>query len=138
MSAENVEVVRRLYEATARHDSDAVLEFYDPEVEFDLTRARGWGPVTRQNVYRGHDGLRRVFGDWREVWDNLEENLDELIDAGDHVVSVMSTQARGRASGVEVGMSGYAGVWTVRDGRVVRIAWFESRADALAAAGVSG
>jgi hypothetical protein len=33
MSQESVEVVRRGWEAFARHDSQSVFDFYDPEVE---------------------------------------------------------------------------------------------------------
>jgi ketosteroid isomerase-like protein len=37
MSRENVEIVRRLYEAINRRDPATVLELYDPEVEADFT-----------------------------------------------------------------------------------------------------
>ena len=39
MSQENVEVVRRMYEAVAAGDSEAVLAKYDPGVEFDFSRS---------------------------------------------------------------------------------------------------
>jgi hypothetical protein len=51
------------------------------------------------------------------------------------VISVISSQGRGRASGVEVSKV-HAGIWTIRDGRVVRVEWM-SREQALAAAGLS-
>lgn len=35
MSEENVEIVRRLFDAAARGDAAAVLACYDPEVEID-------------------------------------------------------------------------------------------------------
>jgi ketosteroid isomerase-like protein len=38
MSQEDVEVVRRVFEASARRDSDAVLALYDPDVEWDAAR----------------------------------------------------------------------------------------------------
>ena len=41
MSQENVEIVRRVYDAAAQRDSDAVLALYDPEVEVETTRGRG-------------------------------------------------------------------------------------------------
>jgi ketosteroid isomerase-like protein len=40
MSQENVEVVRRVYDAVARRDSAAVLDLYDPEVVLDPSD--GW------------------------------------------------------------------------------------------------
>jgi ketosteroid isomerase-like protein len=37
MSRENVEIVRRVFAATARRDSQAALALYDPEVEWDAS-----------------------------------------------------------------------------------------------------
>jgi ketosteroid isomerase-like protein len=37
MSEENVELVRRLYEAVAGRDSDTVLSIYHPDLEWDHT-----------------------------------------------------------------------------------------------------
>jgi hypothetical protein len=51
-------------------------------------------------------------------------------------VSVVTRQARGRGSGAEVKWSG-ALVWTIREGKVVRVVWFRTRAEALEAAGLS-
>ena len=61
---------------------------------------------------------------------------EELIDAGKQVVSVSTMRGRGRASGAEVTSRRYSGVWTIREGRVTRVVWFPTRAEALEAAGV--
>ena len=37
MSQENVEIVKQVYEAGARRDAAAVLSFYYPELEWDIT-----------------------------------------------------------------------------------------------------
>jgi ketosteroid isomerase-like protein len=133
MSREDVEVVRRVYDAAARRDSEAVLEHYDPAVELD---ARVLGLVApNEGTYRGHSGLRALFGEWHEAWGEIEYSYDELIDAGDRVISVVERHARGRASGIEVERP-FALLWTVRDGKVVRVVWFLSREEALEAAGM--
>jgi ketosteroid isomerase-like protein len=55
--------------------------------------------------------------------------------AGDQVAVVVRYRARGRESGVE--MEGReSALWTLRDGRVVRYAWFHGPADAFEAAGL--
>jgi ketosteroid isomerase-like protein len=59
-----------------------------------------------------------------------EDHCDELIDAGEHVISVVTRRGRGRASSVEV-ETRRAGVWTVRAGKVVRTVWFQSVEEAL-------
>ena len=40
MSQENVDVVRRAWEAFERHDNEAIFPLYDPEVEVLLTAPR--------------------------------------------------------------------------------------------------
>jgi ketosteroid isomerase-like protein len=137
MSKENVEVVARLYDAIARRDLDGVLALYATEVEFDASRH----PLTRliggRRIYMGHEGLREFFRERREALADAEDTCDELIDAGDHVIVVGTIRGRGRASGIEVELKGGAGLWTIRDGKVVRVAFFPTRAEALKAAGLS-
>jgi ketosteroid isomerase-like protein len=100
VSQENVEIVRRVYEAAARRDPATVLALYDPEVELDPSRLQAVGLFDR--VYHGHDGLRSFFREWHEAWEGIEYDYDELIDAGERVISVVTRHGRGRASGAEV------------------------------------
>ena len=134
MSEENVEVVRRIYEAVERGDVETVLGLYDPEIEWVFARSP-FGGLLKSDVYRGHEGLKQMFRErYDDAWREVEDDLEEVIDAGDRVVSVVSSYGRGRASGAEVRMT-HAGVWTIRDGKVVRVEWM-SREDALEAAGL--
>ena len=57
MSQENVDLVRRVYEAHGRGDFTAVFAAYDPEIEWHVLRVAelGFDPV-----YVGHDGVRVV------------------------------------------------------------------------------
>jgi ketosteroid isomerase-like protein len=135
MSRENVEIVRNLYEAVARRDSEAVLALYDPDVEWDFSRSPVGGALERK-VYRGHEGLRRWWGEWREAWEAYQDGYDELIDAGEHVISVTVSRGRGRTSGAELGWRQY-GVWTINEGRVTRVVWLRTREEALEAAGLA-
>ncbi|MGI8462093.1 MAG: nuclear transport factor 2 family protein [Solirubrobacterales bacterium] len=139
MSQENVEIVRRVFDAEVRGDTETALALYDPEIEFDNSRspvADFAGTVGR--VFRGRDGVQAAFRDWYEAWKNVESELEEMIDAGgEHVVSVITYRARGRTSGVEVEFPHMAGIWTIRNGMVARVAWLPSREDALEAAGLS-
>lgn len=135
MSEENLEIVRRLYEAAARRDTAAVLSLYDPGIELDASRTQR-GAITGRLVH-GHAALQRWLREWYGAWDNIDDDLEELIDAGEHeVISVMTQRGRGRTSGVEV-EDRLATLWTIRGGRIVRAVWFPTREEALAAAGVS-
>jgi ketosteroid isomerase-like protein len=135
MSEENVEVVRRIYDAVMRRDKETVFALYDPEVHWDFSRSPIKNVVGTTH-YQGHDGLREWWREWGEVWAAYEDERTELIDADEHVVSVVHSHGRGQSSGAEVEWTQY-GVWTLRGGRVVRVAWFEDRAEALEAAGLS-
>jgi ketosteroid isomerase-like protein len=116
MSEENVEIIRRVYDAAARRDAETVLALYDAEVELDVSRLG----LADLNVYHGHDGLRSLFREWNEIWGKIEYDYEELIDAGEHVVSVVTRHARGRASRAEVERQ-FALVWTLREAKVVRV-----------------
>ena len=139
MSEENVEVVRQLFEAVARRDRERVLSLYDPNVEVDGSRHR-WAEVlgTEHAHVRGHEALRAWSREYYAMWENLEDTLEELIDAGDeNVVTIVTTSGKARASGIEIEWKHHAGIWSVRDGKVTRVVWYPTRAEALEAAGLT-
>jgi ketosteroid isomerase-like protein len=134
---ENVEIVRRVYEAVDRGDTEAVLAAYDSAVEWDF-RESPFRDFLKEDVYRGHEGIRRFFRErYEEAWADIEDELVELVSAGEDVVSVVTSRGRGRASGVEVNLE-HAGVWAIREGKVVRVTWVATRDEALREDGRSG
>jgi len=136
MSQESVEIIRQMYAAVARRDSDAVLEIYDPSVEADMTPAPCRDIIGGGRVYHGHDGLRAFYREWNDAWEVVESELEELIDGGDRVISLETTHGRGRASGAEVELH-ECGIWTLRNGRIVHVEWLDAtREEALEAAGL--
>ena len=136
MSQENVELVRRCADAMNMRDladgvPAAVLELADEDIELDLSRN-----VFNAATYRGLAGIEQ----WRtavvDVWETFHGELDELIDAGDRVVTASRIRGRGKGSGVDVEMRVFQ-VWTVRDSKVVRIVGgYRDRSEALADAGL--
>jgi ketosteroid isomerase-like protein len=135
MSQENVEIVRRLFDAVVRRDNATVLSLYDPDVEWDGSRHRWSEILDGEARWRGHDGLRRWAREYYANWESLEDSIEELIDAGDDVVTIVTTRGRGRASGVAVEWLHHAAVWTVQNGRIVRVVWFPTREEALESVG---
>ena len=73
----------------------------------------------------------------RETWEGWPVwEPQELIDAGDKVVSFIRTSARGKGSGVEVEAHVW-NLWTFRDGALVEWKYFgDDQAAALEAAGL--
>lgn len=133
MSEENVEVVRRIWEAVERGDREAVFALYDPAIVLDNSTVPG--PVA--GVYHGQDGVRRFAEEWRESFETetYRAHPETFIDAGERVVVGVRLTARGKASGAEVEMPRW-NVYKIRNGLVVRIDIFETKAQALEAAGI--
>ena len=135
MSRENVEIVRRVFDAVTRRDTAAVLALYDPEVEWEHSRG-GAGGLPEGGPYRGHEAIRGMFREWNEAWESFEDDCEELIEVGEQVISIVTRRGRGRSSGAEVAAHA-AGIWTIRDGKVVGVVWFPTRQEALEAVGLS-
>jgi ketosteroid isomerase-like protein len=112
--SENIELVRRSFEAIGAWDVDALLELYDPAIEFlplTGTRVEGGG-------YRGYEGVRAYFEEVSELWDVLVPEGHQFTEVGDAVVVSGACRFRGRLSGAE---SCPACFWVirVREGAIV-------------------
>jgi ketosteroid isomerase-like protein len=133
MSQENVETVRLAYEAFSRAGLDALLEHFHPDAEYDITAAIG--PYA--GMYYGRAAIRAFLADYFESWEYVRMEPEEFIEVGeDHVVVLLRLHMRGKGSGVEV-EARTTNVWTVRDGKAVRMAVHNDKAAALRAVGVS-
>jgi uncharacterized protein len=131
MSQENVEIVKCLYDAFNREDFDAGKALCDPELVID--RSNSIGPEAR--IYRGHPGLEQFWNDWKRAWADTRWEIDECIANGDDVVVLGRLYARGATSGVSV-EANVSQVLVVRDGKVLASKLFQSRSEALEAAGL--
>jgi ketosteroid isomerase-like protein len=135
MSRENMEIARRAIDAWDRDDLDAFLAELDPEAVWH-TAIEG-SAEGDDMVYRGHDGVRRVWKDYRgEVFSRIELWDTELTDLGDSVLRLGHLRVTGRASGVEM-ESEFAQHFVIRDGLIVSSRDYLSHAEALEAAGLS-
>jgi ketosteroid isomerase-like protein len=131
-TSDTIAVVRDLLDAVARGDSATVLSLYDPDVVWDGTQSRWAEVLPGTESWQGHNGLRRFSRAYYEMWDDMQHEPEELVAAGDDVVASIRIRARGRGSGVEVEWPQNWSVWSVRDGRVVRVVWHRSRDEAFA------
>jgi ketosteroid isomerase-like protein len=123
MSQENVELVRRLFEAYP--ELDALTEVtWDPNIE--------WQGPSVVGTLRGRATVLRYFRDFTDTFEGWTVVPDELIDVGDEVVAVTRGRGSGRASGAVV-EARYAIVFTIRESRIVRAREFGSRTEALEA-----
>jgi ketosteroid isomerase-like protein len=124
-----VELIRQGMEHL-RRTGEPRWEDLHPQIEMHDHDIPDGGP------YRGHDGWRKWEADFGEAWDSFSTEPQDYMDAGDgRVVVVARVSARGRGSGVSVEhLDGI--LWTVRGGKVVRLDYYHSPAEALEAAGL--
>ena len=132
MSDENVEIIRRAHEAVNRVGVDALLELIHPDFEAIISPELSVEPDT----YRGREGMRRYFAGFEGVMKDVSFHPEELIGVGDKVFAAMLLSATGVGTGIEVKQLTYQ-VWTLRDGKALRVDTYKERSDALEAAGVS-
>jgi len=134
MSEENVVAIRRMYDAWLAQDIDAVFETFDEGIVLNPDPEATWVGVGE--VYRGHDGVRRYMAAVYEAFEEYRPEVEKLIDAGDQVLTLAIEHGRGRESGIEVEANRTAHVWTMREGKAVRLDLYLDREKARAALGM--
>ncbi len=133
MSQENVEIVKRAIAAFNRRDLAALEAMYAPDVEWqDLDHA-----PDAPEVVHGIAAVKRIWADWLAVFDEFRCDVSEYVDAGDWVVTVARWHGSGAGSGVTVDLH-QVDATRLQGGQVVRVVLaYGSKAEALAAVGLS-
>ena len=127
--------VRLAVEAYNRRDLDAVAVGYQPDLEYYPYR-EFVDAALAEPCYRGPDGYRAYISATYDVWGtDVRLEPTELIDMGDRFVLLADMPMRAQASGVRLAQT-YAGVSTLKDGRVIRQDDFLDHAEALEAVGL--
>jgi ketosteroid isomerase-like protein len=130
MSQENVELVKRLYDAWEKDGFGVVPALMHPEIEY-VNPPYAVEPGTR----RGYEGFAIAAQAIRAVYPTRRFEPLAFHDARDRVAVTVRVIARGVGSSAEVDVErGY--VFDLRDGKVVRFAWFNEPAEALDAVGL--
>ena len=133
MSDENVEIVRRVVDATNRRDPDAFVAALSPDVEWEDNLFGTEGART----YRGAAEVREWLSEVWEPWATLHMEALEITPApDDRVLIEFELTARGKESGAET----QARFWTVSqiaDGKIRTRQTFRDRTEALEAAGLA-
>jgi ketosteroid isomerase-like protein len=126
VSPDDLDTVRRAYDAFARGDLDTLKTFLAPDIEWRTTP-----DVPFLGNYRGIDDFLRAMNEWTEPFDELTTTVEEIIDAGDHAIVRHRMRGRGTDSGAEVDLVLWQ-VVTVENGRLTRMHDFATREEALA------
>ena len=130
---DNVALVRRFEESWAKRNLDAALDCVHDELEFDWSDSMG--PFV--GTYRGRDGLTRFWTEMQEAWERFSPEMVEVFECGpDRLITLDVVRARGKGSGIDMEARG-AMLWTVQNGKIVRVKMFQTKEDALQAVGLS-
>ncbi|HEY0517078.1 MAG TPA: nuclear transport factor 2 family protein [Solirubrobacteraceae bacterium] len=146
MSQENVDVVRSILPGP---DTDMIALWNDDSAGGELMHTMAplldpgfvsvkHVPGAEPETARGLQGVRVGWLDWLAPWATYRTEIEEVIDLGDRVVSVLCDYGRREPDSPEVALKS-AAVWTVRGGLVVRAEFYTGgRAEALEAVGLTG
>ena len=132
MSQENVELVRRAFEAFERSDFDAILRMCDEDIVIRQPPELPGAPETQH----GHAGVLEAFELWPQQWDDYGIEILYLRDVGDDVVAHTRQWGRGKGSGIKLELP-FTFVFTIHDRKIVEWRLFMREDDALKAAGLS-
>jgi ketosteroid isomerase-like protein len=131
MSQQNVQAVRRSFEAFNRRDIDAWLAYWHADGEWYPAMA---GQI-EADLHRGHGELRRFAEDYYATWEMIRLIADEITEVGDRVLVVGRVRARGSGSGVELERP-WAWVTEFRGDKFIRVRAYLDRAIALEEVGL--
>jgi ketosteroid isomerase-like protein len=131
MSEKNLESVRRVYEGVNTR-LEVPRELFDPDYEFDNTEL--WPDIAG---VLGFDAAQETMREYWETFEAYRVEIDEVIYADEgRVVNVVRDGGRVKGTDAEV-WNRFVHVWTLRDGRIVRLSVHTDRDRSLEAAGLS-
>lgn len=126
MESDNVALLRPIYEEWGRGNWRPSFDVYDNEMEW------GWSDEFPglEGVHKDHRDPNPRLHAWLSGWADWRAVADEYVERGDYVIVLATYRGRGKGSGVEIRQEG-AHVFKLRDGKVVRLEIFASRARAI-------
>lgn len=112
---QNVEIVRRGYEAFGRGDLDALLNLLDEQVEWQTP---GPADLPTAGQRKGHDQVREFFGTMNQMFEIQRFEPRTFVAEGDRVIVLGEDTSRVTSTGRMLDQR-WAHVFTVRNGKVV-------------------
>lgn len=153
MSERNVEIVRRVFDAFGAVGFDRIretlaaakdlesaagdlgelgavsLEILDPDVELDFAGIENWPD---EQAYRGYQGWLEMWRSWLTPWGDFAYEVGEIEGIGDDVFVEVAQRGVMPQSEAPIEATIF-NVWTLRNGKVVRLRFFSDREGARAA-----
>ena len=130
MSQENVEIVRRVYEAFNKRDADEAVEFVSPRFSFQSE----FGALSGRR-YEVAPGFATTSEIWLTSGPPSRSSLMRFRRLGEAVIVAYRERAIGRGSGIEVEADGYE-LWRFERSQLVSRRNYPTKQRALEAAGL--
>ena len=132
MSQENVEIIRRSFEAVNRSDAEALAALCTDDIEFVSMLS-----AVEEASYCGKEAWKSYFSDMAKTWGDWRAEDAKIFEVDDeHLVSVFRMVGRGKASGAPVEQR--VGVtYVFRDGKISQMRSYLDPTEALEAVGLS-
>ena len=118
--SEGSDFAARVYAAVNGRDREAIKALSAPDIVVGTT----------VEAYRGAEALLEWLDEGDDAFDDFTVELLEVEELDGHVLASMRQRGRGKASGAEVDHD-FTHVWTLRDGRAIRLQSFAHRDDAV-------
>ncbi len=115
------------YEALNESDIDSAMEALAEDAEWHESEV-----LPDTGIYRGRDAIRGFLTEFLDSWERFHQTVDEVRQRDDRVLVLIHLEATGRGSAADVDAR-YAHLWTVSDGKGVRVDAFYDRDKAVAA-----
>ena len=115
------------YEALNESDIDSAMEALAEDAEWHESEV-----LPDTGIYRGRDAIRAFLTEFLASWERFHQTVDEVRQRDDRVLVLIHLEATGRGSAADVDAR-YAHLWTVSDGKGVRVDAFYDRDEAVAA-----
>jgi ketosteroid isomerase-like protein len=137
MSAENMAIVRRIWELYAQGTPAAVAATYDEGLLAPDSTFTPAEEVPGKETYVGREGFMKFLRGWDAEFGEWSLQVEEIIDAGDDRVVVLLHQfGQGRTSGVPV-EARFGTVYRLDGGQVIERRDYPDPTKAIEAAGLS-
>jgi ketosteroid isomerase-like protein len=117
---EGREFAERAYAAINARDREAIKALSAPDLVVGTT----------VEAYRGPEAVLEWLDEGDDAFDDFSVELLGVEELAGHVVASMRQRGRGKTSGAEVDHR-FTHVWTLRDGRAIRLQSFAHRDDAV-------
>ena len=131
--SEKLDLVRSIYADWERGEYTS-LGWADPEIEFAIVDL-----PTSSGTWKGVPAMITAFASFLDAWEGHRVTVEECREIDDErILTLGRFTARGKGSGIDLATLAPRGanVFTVRDGRVVKLALYFDPARALADLGL--